>query len=286
MTSIKYLLLFNLPVLALMFFLILIPVAGTFYLSLYRDVAFLGREFVGAENYTRLLNDPHFLRSLLFTLKFTLLSVPVEVALGLLIALVVNERVPFRGLLRGVVLLPWAVPAVVSARIWQLVFNYTYGVLNYLSDLAFGVRINWLGTELTALLSLVVADVWRTVPFVALILLAGLQSIPPDIYRQAEIDGAGLLRRFLHITLPLLKPFLIIAFLFRGIDALRVFDLAFVLTGGGPAGSTTPLSLYAYRFYIMGDFGYGSAVSSVLFLTALLLTLLMVRMLRSAEVSR
>jgi len=256
MTSIKYLLLFNLPVLALMFFLILIPVAGTFYLSLYRDVAFLGREFVGAENYTRLLNDPHFLRSLLFTLKFTLLSVPVEVALGLLIALVVNERVPFRGLLRGVVLLPWAVPAVVSARIWQLVFNYTYGVLNYLSDLAFGVRINWLGTELTALLSLVVADVWRTVPFVALILLAGLQSIPPDIYRQAEIDGAGLLRRFLHITLPLLKPFLIIAFLFRGIDALRVFDLAFVLTGGGPAGSTTPLSLYAYRFYIMGDFGY------------------------------
>ncbi len=286
MKSLRGFLLFSLPAFLLLSTLVLIPVLGTVYLSLFRDVPFLGREFTGADNYLRLLSDSHFHRSLLFTLKFTLLSVPVEVVLGLGVALLVNERIPFRGLLRGAVLLPWAVPAVVSARVWQLMFNYSYGVLNYLNDEFLGFRINWLGTELNALLSLVVADAWRTTPFVAVILLAGLQSIPEDLYSQAKVDGAGTLRRFLYITLPLLKPFILVAILFRGVDALRVFDLAFVLTGGGPGGSTTPLSLYAYRFYLTGDFGYGSAVSVLLFLLSLSLAVLIARVLRPAEALR
>ncbi|HHJ63545.1 MAG TPA: sugar ABC transporter permease [Aquifex aeolicus] len=286
MKSLRGFLLFSLPAFLLLSTLVLIPVLGTVYLSLFRDVPFLGREFTGADNYLRLLSDSHFHRSLLFTLKFTLLSVPVEVVLGLGVALLVNERIPFRGLLRGAVLLPWAVPAVVSARVWQLMFNYSYGVLNYLSDEFLGFRINWLGTELNALLSLVVADAWRTTPFVAVILLAGLQSIPEDLYSQAKVDGAGTLRRFLYITLPLLKPFILVAILFRGVDALRVFDLAFVLTGGGPGGSTTPLSLYAYRFYLTGDFGYGSAVSVLIFLLSLSLAVLIARVLRPAEALR
>jgi len=286
MRSLRGFLLFSLPALLLLSALVLIPVLGTVYLSLFRDVVFLGREFAGPDNYLRILSDPHFYRSLLFTLKFTLLSVPVEVALGLGIALLVNERIPLRGMLRGVVLLPWAVPAVVSARVWQLMFNYSYGVLNYLSYELLGLRINWLGTELSALLSLVVADAWRTTPFVAVILLAGLQSIPEDLYNQAKVDGAGAFGRFVHITLPLLRPFILVAVLFRSVDALRVFDLAFVLTGGGPGGSTTPLSLYAYRFYLAGDFGYGSAVSVLLFLLSLSIALLLARVIKRVEVLR
>ncbi len=285
MSSFRLYLLLSLPAYTLLIALILLPVVGTLHLSLYRDVVFTGREFVGVENYVRMLSDPHFQRSLLFTLKFTLVSVPVELLLGLAVALVINEKVPFRGLLRGVVLLPWAVPAVVSARIWQLMFNYSYGVLNHLTDSLFSVRLNWLGSEL-ALVSLVIADAWRTTPFVAVILLAGLQSIPEELYRQAKVDGAGLFRRFLHITLPVLKPFILIALLFRSVDALRVFDLAFVLTGGGPGGLTTPLSLYAYRFYLAGDFGYGSAISTALFLVSLTLSIIVARRLRSAGVAR
>jgi len=272
--------LYNLPLLLFVFLLLLVPVMGTFFLSFFRDVVFLEREFVGLENYSRLLKDSHFLTSLVFTLKFTLFSVILEVVLGLFIALVINEKVPLRGILRGIVLVPWAIPSVVSARVWQLMFNYSYGFLNYLSVTLFGERVNWLGGELSAFISLVIADAWRTTPFVALILLAGLQSIPEEIYSQAKVDGAGMFKRFFSLTLPLLKPFLLVAVLFRSVDALRVFDIVFVLTGGGPGGSTTPVSLYAYKLYLMGDFGYASAVSTSLFLIALLISISLARRLR------
>ena len=272
--------LYNLPAFLFLLLLVLVPVLGTLFISLFRDVTFMERKFVLFENYLRLFSDPRFLSSLLFTLKFTIVSVSSELVLGLMVALVVNEKVPLRGLLRGIVLLPWAVPSVVSARIWQLMFNYSYGFLNLLGERLFGVKVNWLGTDTSAFLSVVIADAWRTTPFVAVILLAGLQSIPKEVYDQAKVDGAGLFRRFFSVTLPLLSPFILVALLFRSVDALRVFDLIFVLTGGGPGGSTTPLSLYAYRFYIMGDFGYGSAVSVVLFLLSFGSALLLLRLLR------
>lgn len=272
--------LYNLPLLLFVFLLLLIPVIGTFFLSFFRGVIFLEKEFAGLENYSRLFKDSYFLASLTFTLKFTLFSVILEVILGLCIAFVINEKVPLRGILRGIVLVPWAIPSVVSARVWQLMFNYSYGFLNYLCVTLFGERVNWLGGELSAFISLVIADAWRTTPFVALILLAGLQSIPAEIYSQAKVDGAGMFKRFLFLTLPLLKPFLLVAVLFRSVDALRVFDVVFVLTGGGPGGSTTPVSLYAYKLYLMGDFGYASAVSTFLFLVAFLISLLLARHLR------
>ncbi len=274
------LLLYNLPTAVLLILLILIPVLGTVYMSLFRDVTFLKREFVLFDNYLRLLKDPSFISSLLFTVKFTVISVSLELIFGLLIAITVNESIPGKGLLRGIVLIPWAIPSVVSARIWQLIFNYSYGFLNLLTDRFLGIKVNWLGTDVNALLSVIIADLWRTSPFVAIILLAGLQSIPKELYDQARIDGAGMFRRFTDITLPLLKPFILVSLLFRSVDSLRVFDLIFVLTGGGPGGSTTPLSLYAYRFYLMGDFGYGSAISAVLFLLSLLTALLLIRSLR------
>ena len=281
MRDLKGFLLYNVPSFLFLLFLVLLPVLGTIYTSLFREVTFLDREFTFPRNYLFLIEDPLILESLCFTLKFTLASVLVELVLGVFLALAINQKVPMRGLIRGVALIPWAIPTVVSARVWETMFNYSYGLLNFVTELLFGTRINWLGTDLGAFLALVVADAWRTTPFVALIVLAGLQSIPKEIYDQAKVDGAGTFRTFLFITLPLLKPFILVALVFRTVDALRVFDIVFVLTEGGPGGSTTPLSLYAYKLYVMGDFGYGSAVSTVMFLISLTAALLIGRHVRS-----
>jgi multiple sugar transport system permease protein len=180
---------------------------------------------------------------------------------------------------------PWAVPAAVSARVWELIYNFHYGLLNSVLEYfpAGAGPINWLGTPLGAAGALIAADVWKTTPFVAIILLAGLSAIPENIHRQAQIDGAGFVRRLFRITVPLLRPILVVCFLFRTIDALRVFDLVYILSGGGPGGSTTSLSLYGYRYYVGGDYGYGSAVSVVLFLCALALSVLYVHAGRYRE---
>jgi multiple sugar transport system permease protein len=138
--------------------------------------------------------------------------------------------------------------------------------------------VNWLGSPPGAFLSLVAADAWKTTPFAAIILLAGISGIPEELYRQARVDGANIVQRFFHITLPLLRPVLLVTLLFRTIDALRIFDVIYVLTGGGPGGATTSLSLYGYEYFLAGDFGYGSAVSVVLFLIAFSLAILYVRL--------
>ncbi len=267
------------PLAAFVAVFVIVPVIGTFAGSLMQDVTFLPKRFVGMENYQALLSDPGFWQALRFTCFFTLVSVPLELALGLSFALLLARPSPARGLLRACVLIPWAIPAAVSGRMFQLVYNYHYGLMNYLletSGLA-DFPVSWLGTPAGAFVSLVTADAWKTTPFVAIILLAGLSGIPQDLYLQAEIDRAGFARRFTRVTLPLLSPVLIVALLFRTIDALRVFDLVFVLTGGGPGGSTTSLSLYGYNYFLGGDFGYGSAVSVVLFLVSFGLSVLYVR---------
>ncbi len=267
------------PVAVLLLALLFAPIAGTIGDSFLQDVTFLPKVFVGLENYRALLYDPGFLQAVRFTCLFTLVSVPIELVLGLVFALLLHRPSPVRGILRACVLIPWAVPAAVSGRIFELVYNFQVGPANYLAGLA-GIAdrpVNWLGTPASAFLSLVVADAWKTTPFAAILFLAGLSGIPEDLYRQAEVDRAGLLRRFFRITLPLLRPVIVVALLFRTIDALRVFDLVFVLTGGGPGGSTTSLSMYGYNYFTSGDFGYGSAVSVVLFLIAFTLSLLYVK---------
>ncbi|NNG45877.1 MAG: sugar ABC transporter permease [Deltaproteobacteria bacterium] len=258
---------------------ILVPVIGTFAGSLMQDVTFLPKRFAGAENYRAMLSDPGFWQALRFTCLFTLVSVPLELFLGLLFALLLARPSPARGLLRACVLIPWAIPAAVSGRVFQLIYNYHYGLANYLAGI-FGLTgqpVSWLGTPAGAFASLVMADAWKTTPFVAIILLAGLAGIPQELYLQAEIDRAGFFRRFTRVTLPLLSPVIVVALLFRTIDALRIFDLVFVLTGGGPGGSTTSLSLYGYNYFLGGDFGFGSAVSVALFLIAFVLSVLYVR---------
>jgi multiple sugar transport system permease protein len=276
---------FILPLIIIIMVFILLPVAGTFIDSLYRDVSFLKKEFTGLENYKNLIEDTRFWQSFSFTLLFNFISVCLEMVLGLIFALLLNEVLPFRGILRACVLIPWAIPAAIAGRVWELIYNYHYGLANFLIK-NFGISsepINWLGSEGSAFFSLVIADAWKTTPFVSIILLAGLSAIPQEIYRQAKVDGTDFLQRFVKITLPLLRPVLIVALLFRTIDALRIFDLIYVLTKGGPGGATTSLSLYGYKYFLISDFGYGSAVSIALFIIAFGLSILYVELSRFRE---
>ncbi|MEM5788065.1 MAG: sugar ABC transporter permease [Syntrophobacteraceae bacterium] len=277
---------FLLPLLGFIGAFVLIPVLGAVVNSTLRDVTFLKSEFAGLGNYAWLARNPAFWQSVKFTLLFVALSVPLQMLLGIVFALVLNEKVPLRGLLRACVLIPWVVPAAVSARIWELIYNYSFGLANFLW-VATGIPeepVNWLGTDAGAFIALVLADTWKTTPFVTVILLTGLSAIPEDIYLQAQVDGANLFKRFVKITVPLLKPAIVVALIFRTIDSLRVFDLNYVLTNGGPGGSTTSVSLHGYQYFLLGDFGYGSAVSVVLFLVALSLTLAYIKIGRIGQV--
>jgi len=196
--------------------------------------------------------------------------------LGLAIALAVANAGRTRSIVYGAVLVPWAVPGVVSARIWEWMYNPETGVLNRL----LGARFNWLGDPTWALHAAIAMDVWKSTPFVALLLLAGLQTIPRDLYRAAAVDGAGAWTTFRRVTLPLLVPVILVAVVFRTIDGLRVFDAIYVLTGGGPANGTETLSIYAYKTLMRsGDFGYGSTLSVATFVCVVLIGISFVRFL-------
>ena len=265
------------PAVVLLCVLILVPVAGTIVNSMFRDITFMGRKWIGFDNYLRLMGDRAFLQSLRFTLSFIAVSVPLEIFCGMGLAILMHVQSPYRPLIRTVVLIPWAIPAAISGRIWELIYNVNYGLANNLISLFGFEHVNWLGTSAGAFWAIIIADLWKTTPFVAIILLAGLSAIPETLYQQASVDGAAFIRRFFSITLPLLRPVMVVAVLFRTIDALRIFDLIYILTSGGPGGSTTSLSLLGYKYFIGGDFGYGSALSVAIFLCAFLLSMLVIR---------
>ena len=270
---------FILPLILFVLVFILLPVLGTIIASGFRDIAFLEKKFIFFENYKQLFLDLRFWQAFRFTLLFLVVSVPLEMFLGLLFSLLLHQNIPLRGYLRACILIPWAIPAAISARTWELIYNYHYGLANFLC-MKLGISgepINWLGTNIGAFFSLVISDAWKTTPFVAIILLAGLQAIPDELYAQAQVDRANFLQRFYRITLPLLKPVIIVALLFRTIDALRIFDLIYVLTHGGPGGATTSLSLYAYKYFLVSDFGYGSCISVLLFGIAFGLSIIYVK---------
>ncbi len=278
--------LFNAPLVITAVVFILIPVAGTIITSLNRDVTYLPSELLGLKNYSRMFGDAHFWQSVRFTLFFVLASVTLELIFGLIFALVLNEALPARGLFRVAILIPWAIPIAISGRIWQLIYDYEYGLFNYLVQF-FGITnapVSWLGSSFGAFASVVIADVWKTTPFMAIIILAGLSTIPRELYKQAMIDGTNFIQRFFRITLPLLRSVIVVALLFRTVDAIRIFDLVYVLTGGGPGGSTTSISLYAYNYYVTGDFGYGSAVSVTVFFLAALLAVAYIKLGKFREV--
>ncbi len=266
-----------LPALALLSLITLYPVLTVLYLSLLRKLPLFGiARFVGLENYFFLVADERFWNALRNTIYFTALSVSLELLLGLGLALLLNRSFPFKGAVTAMVLIPWAIPTVVSARIWEWMYNTDLGILNHL----LGVKVNWLGSPLWALHSAVIMDVWKTTPFTAILLLAGLRSIPGELFHAARIDGAGAWSTFSRITLPLLKPVILVVLVFRTLDAFRVFDAVYVLTGGGPANTTETLSIYAYKVLFQTlQFGYGSTLSVAVFLCVGAISVLYVRLL-------
>ena len=256
------------------------PIVYVLWLSLAR-YSLLGDEpsFVGLDNFVRLASDARFWNALGNTLYFTLVSVVLEIAIGLAFALLLARPFVGRAAMRAVVLLPWAIPTVVAARMWEWMYNGDFGVINYL----LGTGINWLGDPVWAMHAAIVMDVWKETPFVALLLLAGRLSISPDLYQAARLDGAGPWRAFRHITWPLLRPLLLIVLIFRTIGAFRVFDAIYVLTGGGPANTTETLSIYAYKVLFQAlELGYGSAIAVAVFVLVATITAAYVRLLKEA----
>jgi ABC-type sugar transport system permease subunit len=267
----------------------LYPIVESFRLSFYRlilTLPWLGQKMVGWENYTDLWTDPVAWQSLKTTLIFVAVTIPLELILGLGIALVMNEAFRGRGLLRAVVLIPWAIPTVVSSQMWRFIFNDRYGLFNFV---LFGDDMSRylapLADPYFALVAIMVAEIWKTTPFAALILLAGLQTIPDDLYEAASIDGATGWQKFRYLTLPLVTPALLLALLFRTIDALRVFDLVFVMTQGGPADATNVLQFYGYKkTFAEGMIGYGSAIAVVVFSISLMLAIAYLSLLRASRI--
>jgi multiple sugar transport system permease protein len=281
---------FLLPSLLFVSLFTLYPVLESFRLSFYRlilTLPWLGQKMVGWENYTDLWTDPVALQALQTTLIFVAVTVPSELLLGLGMALVMNEAFRGRGLLRAIVLIPWAIPTVVSSQMWRFIFNDRYGLFNLV---LFGGDTARYMAPLAhphfALIAIMAAEIWKTAPFAALIILAGLQTIPEEVYEAASIDGATRWQKFRHVTLPLIWPALLLALLFRTIDALRVFDLVFVMTQGGPADATNVLQFYGYKkTFAEGMIGYGSAIAVTVFLISLLLSLGYLRALKSGRLA-
>lgn len=264
------------PALALIGLLAGLPVVWAFVESLHLHdlrAPWLGRPFVAFAHYRDAFADPRFVAALGHTLFFTVVSVTLELILGLALALALHARLPGRGLARTAALLPWALPTVVAALVWRFLFDGPASLANQAWLLAGGAEpVAWLSHPQLAWVPIILADVWKTTPFVMLLLLAGLQSIDETLLEAARVDGAGAWQRLWHVTLPLLVPVLSVALLFRAVDALRVFDLVYVLTGGGPGTATEPVGLYTFHVLLQHlRFGYGSALSVVVFVLALLL---------------
>jgi multiple sugar transport system permease protein len=258
------------------------PIVESLRLSFYRKILtlpWLGQRMVGWENYADLATDPVARDALVTTLLFIGVTIPLELLFGTGIALVLNEVFRGRGLLRAVVLIPWAVPTVVASQMWRFIFNDRYGLANFM---LFGADTsNYLAPladPYLALAAIMIAEIWKTTPFAALILLAGLQGIPDELYEAASMDGASPWQKFRHVTLPLLKPALLLALLFRTVDSFRVFDLVYVMTQGGPADATNVLQFYGYKkTFAEGMIGYGSAIAVSVFLLSLALALIYLR---------
>ncbi|MBL0386200.1 sugar ABC transporter permease [Tumebacillus sp. ITR2] len=232
--------------------------------------------FVGFTYYKQYFTDSRLWASLGNTVTFTLVSVFFELILGLWIAVLINKQFIGRGLVRAAVLIPWAIPTVISALMWKFMYDGQNGILAHvfytiglISDPGVLLTTKW-----GAMFSTIFADVWKTTPFMALLLFAGLQTIPESLYEAAEVDGATKRQQFFSITLPMLKTSILVALLFRTLDAFRVFDLVYVLTGGGPANSTETISIYAYKtMFAQMNFGAGSALSVIVFLCVALISM-------------
>jgi ABC-type sugar transport system permease subunit len=261
-----------LPALGIVVVVAVMPIVWTVWESLHLHdlrMPWLGRPFVGVANYVEALTDPRFRNALAHTGVFVSATLAIEIAIGMILATALNRVSRGRGLVRTAVLLPWAIPTVVGALIWRFMFESPTGLVSALATRAGLMPPTWFADPVAAWIPLVLADAWKTTPFVALLLLAALQNIDPALYEAAAMDGAGPFRQFVHVTLPLLRPALLVTVLFRGLDAFRVFDVVYVMTGGGPGTATEPVAVYTFNATLQNlRFGFGAALSVIVFALA------------------
>lgn len=278
------------PAIVVLAIVAVFPILRTFWLSLHEMILTdpgSGYPFVGVENYVKIFNDSRAIDSIIFTLKFTVTTVVFELFIGFAAALIMNKPFKGKGLSRAAILIPWAIPTSVSALMWKFIYNDQYGLFN---DILYKLGIideyqAWLSTADGSFMALVITDVWKTAPYMALLILAGLQMVPEDLYEAAKIDGANVFQRFRYVTLPCVKSTVLVALLFRTLDAFRVFDLVSVMTGG--ANQTESVSLYAYNNMMKFlDFGYGSAMSVLIFAIVFIISLFYMKSMGNQLVDR
>ena len=258
------------PSFVVVFALILVPIVRALWMSLHRiDLKrpALGQPFIGLENYVDIFQDPYFWASIGRTLYFMGVSIVLELVFGIAIAILLNQRFRGRWLLRALVLIPWALPITIDAIMWKWIFNPTYGALNsllYQLGLIQEYR-TWLSSPWSAMNMVILADVWKVTPVVILLTLAALQTIPPDLYEAAMVDGAHAWGRFWHVTLPLLRPTLAIVLVIRSMDAFKVFDIIYIMTSGGPSDGTKVIAYYTYlEAFSFLRMGRGAALAWVI----------------------
>ncbi|HEX3176671.1 MAG TPA: sugar ABC transporter permease [Methylomirabilota bacterium] len=258
------------------------PGVWVLWLSLQQRIPIFGIDrFIGLAHYRFLAGDARFWNAVRVTIVFSTVSVALELALGVAVALALQRLTRGRRLAVTLLLLPWALPSVVVGRAFEWLYHPSAGLVNFVLG---GRAVNWLGEPALALPALIAADVWRTMPFVALLCYARVLGIPGEVYEAARVDGAGRLATVRAITLPLLRRVLLIALLFRTLDALRAFDLMFVLTGGGPASTTETLTVYAYRSLFQTlQLGFGGAIGVVVFALVMLVAWAYLRTMERPE---
>lgn len=271
--------LFLIPSLVVIAVFIAYPVINTFIRSFQElriQTIQQGGTFVGFDNYVKAFQDSLTIQSIQFTLLFTVVAVILETVLGMVSALIMNREFKGQGFVRAAILVPWAIPTIVSGLMWKFMFAESYGVINFLLQ-SWGVidePIKWVTGTTWAFWSVIISDVWKTSPYMALLLMSGLQTISKELYEAASIDGANILQRFRYITLPILKPVLMVALLFRTIQSFRIYDLLAVLTGGGPANKTLSLTYYTVnQYFTYGNIGYGSALAVITFVISMVIAM-------------
>lgn len=286
----RFALLLLLPAAVVVFGVVIWPVARTLVVSLYDvDSAMPGSyPFVGLDNYVRVFQDSRFYSVLGHTMYFTLVSTFLELALGIAVALLLNAPLRARWLWRSIVVLPWALPTIVNGALWRWIYNGQYGALNGLLD-TLGISqtpTQWLGEPFLALNMVIIADVWKNTSIVVFFILAGLQTIPSDLYEAARVDGAGPWRAFWRLTIPMLAPSIAVVLILRTIEAFKVFDIIYVMTGGGPASGTQTIAFYTYLQAFSNQlFGYGAALAYLIVLAVFALAMVYLRILRQNQLA-
>jgi ABC-type sugar transport system permease subunit len=279
-----------LPAGVAVFGVILYPIFRTLIISFFEVTSALATDtpFVGIDNYVHVLTSASFWSSMGRTLYFTLVSTALELSFGLIVAGLLNAKLRARWLFRAIVVIPWAIPTIVNAAMWKGIFNAQYGALNALLT-QIGIIPEyqaWLGEPTTALNMVILADVWKTTPLVAFFLLAGLTSIPTELYEAAKLDRASWPRIFRSVVLPMLVPSISIVLVLRTVEAFKVFDIIYAMTRGGPVNGTQTVAYYAYTTAFSDqNFGVGSALSYIIVVVILALSAIYLRLLRRSEMS-